>query len=834
MKKGLIKAVTLAVIFILTLIISGRFMDQNQADLTTEMGQAVLPVITLYYDDMRINELHGYTVQMNAAGMRDTITPVSGNKEIALRIRTYGYEIDEVSYEIRSIDGKRLISDGALATTLEKEEHMKASIPVQSLLEQEKEYILTLRLKQGDDICYYYTRIADDRDCYVKESMEFALKVNDLTFSDIPDELSTYWEPDVSGDNSTLHKVTINSSLTQANWADFECSRLTSLVPSVKEMNLSYNVIILNYVVTAKGESGELEYFNVEERYRIRYTSERMYLLNFERIMNQIFNGENDFLYENFLQLGIRSREVEYMQNETGSVTCFVQEGDLWSYNQNTNRLAEVFSFRGHEGIDARENYMQHDIRILDINEAGDTDYVVYGYMNRGIHEGKAGISFMHYDNLTNMNEEKLFISFDKSFEVLKAELGKMLYENTEGSIYLLFDGTAYCADASSLDMKVIASDLNDNTCAVSESNRYFAWIGDKASRKINIMDLETGNIEQVSVKKGRKLKVLGFLGEDLVYGLTKDENKKNITAGMEQTPMYALRIVSGSDTELLKKYQKSGYYISNVEFVDGVLIIHRLILGEGGYTQTQQDSIVNRNQDTSELEVIHTTVTERRQTQVQLVLPESEPDSQPVYVAARLVMNREDRETSLKSEQEKQSYFAYAWGKVEKVSTDLSEAIRSADENLGVVVDNEQNYIWNRARKSIVMPLDVEISDADASGTPVEKCVSAMLKNEGVEVDVGGLLDQGQTIQEIMESLLSGRKVLNIMGCSLTQILYYVGCGTPVMAVADAGQVVLVTGYDAVNVWIYDPGTAQTIKKTIEEAEEEFLAAGGIYMAYQ
>ena len=52
-------------------------------------------------------------------------------------------------------------------------------------------------------------------------------------------------------------------------------------------------MIILNYVVTAKGESGELEYFNVEERYRIRYTSERMYLLNFERIMNQTFNGEN-------------------------------------------------------------------------------------------------------------------------------------------------------------------------------------------------------------------------------------------------------------------------------------------------------------------------------------------------------------------------------------------------------------------------------------------------------------------------------------------------------------------------------------------------------------
>ena len=122
-----------------------------------------------------------------------------------------------------------------------------------------------------------------------------------------------------------------------------------------------------------------------------------MYLLNFERTMNQIFSGENDFLYENYLQLGIRSREVEYQQNEAGTITCFVQEGDLWSYNQASGRLAEVFSFRGHEGIDARENYMQHDIRILNIDEAGDIDYVVYGYMNRGVHEGEMGISFLHY-----------------------------------------------------------------------------------------------------------------------------------------------------------------------------------------------------------------------------------------------------------------------------------------------------------------------------------------------------------------------------------------------------------------------------------------------------
>lgn len=834
MKKGLIKAVTLVTVFIISLALFGRFMDENQLDLTTEMGQATLPVITLYHEDTQINELHGYTAQMSAIGMRDTITPVSSNKEIPLKIKTYGYQIDAVSYEIRSIDGKRLVSDGNITSFQQKDEQIKTSIPVQSLLERAKEYILTLKLRQGEDICYYYTRIADAQDCYVQESVQFAKKVNDLTFSDVPDALSTYWEPNVSGDNSTLHKVTINSSLMQANWANFECSRLMAPVPSVKEMNSSYNVIVLNYVITANGENGELEYYNVDERYRIRYTSERMYLLNFERIMNQIFNGENDFLYENYLQLGIRAKDVEYMQNETKAITCFVQEGDLWSYNQNTNRLAEVFSFRGHEGIDARENYMQHNIRILNVNEAGDTDYVVYGYMNRGMHEGKVGICFMHYDNLTNMNEEKLFIAFDKSYEVLKSELGNLLYENKDGKIYLLFDGIAYLADASTLDMKKVAEGLDDDLYAVSESNRYFAWIADKTARKINIMDLENGRVQNIQVKKGKSLRVLGFLGEDLVYGLASKKDRTNRAAGMEQNPMYALRIVSASRIELLKKYQKKGYYIDRVEFHDGVLIIHRMTSNASGYTQAQQDSIVNRNQDTDEQEVIHTTVTEVRQTQVQLTLSESESESTPVYIAAKLVMNQEERETFLKSEQDKQSYFAYAWGRVEQVTTDLAEAIQSADANMGIVVDAQQNYIWKRARKSIQMPLDVAPSDADAAGAGLAKCISAILKSEGVEVNVGSLLRQGQTVQEIVESLLSGRNVMGVKGCSLTQMLYYVNCGTPVMAITDTQQAVLIVGYDAVNVWLYDPQAAATVKKTIEEADAQFLAAGGIYMAYQ
>lgn len=833
MKKGLIKAAVLTLVFFLTLVIAGGITNQNQLDLTTEMDEATLPVILLYNENEQMNELHGYTMQMSATGMRDTITPLSRNKEIPLLIRTYGYRIDSISYEIRSIDGVRLISDGSITAFEEKDEQIRTSIPVQSLLEKSREYILTLKLKQDEDICYYYTRIADAQDCYVAESVKFAKQVSELTFSESPDELSTYWEPNVLGDNSSLHKVTINSSLTQANWAEFECDRLSAPVPSVKEMNSSYNVILLYYVVTAKGENGELEYYNVEEYYRIRYTTERMYLLNFERTMNQIFNGENDFLYENYLQLGIRSKEVEYMQNEAGTITCFVQEGDLWSYNQSSGRLAEVFSFRGHEGIDVRENYMQHDIRIMNIDEAGDLEYVVYGYMNRGAHEGEMGICFLHYNSQANTNEEKLFITFDQSFQMLQAELGRLLYENTVGGIYLMFNGSVLYTDLKTMDMTEIASGLDDSSYAVSDSNQYLAWISDSDSREISIMDLETASVRQIHIKEGKTLRVLGFLQEDFVYGIAADSHRIEGASGVSANPMYALRIVSASSTEELKKYRKKGYYIDDVDFLDGVLMINRLVWDGSGYLKAQQDSIVNRGQEGEEKKIIHTTVTEVKQLQVQLTLTEMEKETPPVYIAAKQVMNQEDKKTSLKTAQEQRNYTAYAKGRVTEAVTDVGKAIRSADENMGVVVDEQQNYIWKRARKNVQLPLEVQPSEADSSGSPLAKCISAILRQEGIEVSVSELLERSDTPQGILESLLPERKVIAIEGCSLQQIFYYVSCGMPVLAVRGTQSAVLVTGYDALNVWMYDPQVGQTVKSTIEETEAQLEAQGTVYVAY-
>lgn len=832
MKKGLVKAASLVIVFFVALAVFGGTMNQSQVDYTTEMEQASLPVIVLYENHEQINELHGYRMPMKATGMRDTITPLSSNKEIPLMVRTYGCKIDDISYEIRSIDGERLVSDGSITPFEERDGQIQTSVPVQSLLEQPKEYILTLILKQKDDTYYYYTRIADGQDCYVAQSVQFAKQVNELTFAKDTDALSDYWEPNETGDNSTLHKVNIHSSTTQATWADFECSRLSAPIPSVKEMNGSYNVVVLDYPVTANGKNGELEYYNVEEYYRIRYTDERMYLLDFERTMNQIFHGENDFLYDNYLQLGIRAEEVEHRQNETGMVTCFVQEGDLFSYNQATNRLVEVFSFRGHEGIEARENYMQHDIRILKVDEAGSIDYIVYGYMNRGIHEGQVGASFLHYDSLTNTNAEKAFIVFDKSFEVLKAEFGKLLYENADGDVYLFYNGTVYHIDLESAGVEATASGLQDGQYAVSDSRRYFAWLSDGKAKEITVMDFDHGRAERIRAKKGKTLNVLGFLQEDLVYGIAAEKNKVSSSVASDKNPMHALRIVNASSMEVLKEYRKKGYYIDRVEFSSGVLTIHRLTAGANGYTGVSSDSIVNRNRE-EESDIRHTTITEKRQTQVQLTLAQPESEASPVLVAAKLLLNPQEKEIEIKTQEEQNSYYAYAAGKVIAITTNAGNAVRAADDKMGIVIDEKQNYIWRRSRPAMKLLEGLTPSAADAAGSSGAKCISAMLKSQNIEVNVSELLAKGETPQEILESLLAGRSAIGMENGTLSQMLYYVGLGNPVLAVKSNGQAVLVTGYDAMNVWLYDPQSGGTEKQTMEDAVEMFEQAGGSYLAF-
>lgn len=838
MRKGVLKAIILAAVFGVTLVVTSLLTHQNNIDLTTKMSEASLPTVSLKENGTEINELYGYTQEMDGTGVRDAIAPLGEDLTLPVIIKAYQSQIEAISYQVRTMDMERLMEEGSVESFFQQDGEVNVELQFENILEEGSEYILILTLQcDGRDV-YYYTRIIRESGYHVQEAVDFVMNFHEQTFhGEDADSLATYLEPNAQADNTSLQKVTINSSLKQVTWADFKGERIGKPVPSIKEIGSSYNTIVLNYVMTAAGENGEVEYYNVEEYYRVRYGNSRMYLLNYERTMNEIFRGESERVTTGSISLGIRSQNVEYMTNERESVVAFVQEGELWSYNSDDNRLSRIYSFRGAEGIDERENNPQHQIKIIKIDEVGSMDFVVYGYMNRGEHEGNVGIAVYHYDGVGNTTEEELFIPSDKSYEMLKTEWGNIFYVSDGNVFYLLAGDNLYSINLYSRESKKVLSGLEAGQYAVSDTGRYIAW-QDSDNRyhadSLKIMDLEGEEIREVTAGEGEYLLPVGFVQDDFVYGAARQSDVVIDSAGNTQFPMYRIQIIDETG-EVVKDYQKDGYYITKAYVENETIFLNRVYQNGTGYVSAEQDTIKNQQLESGRNIVVETVQSGQKQSVVQFAFTgdREELTKAPQVVVPKEILVKEDRSVTLNTSTEQEIYYVYSAGKIVKATPFVAEAVITADNNMGVVIGDQQKYIWRRGRKSSQPVVgDVSVDLSQAGGSSAARCLTAILQTEGISMDVEGLLAQGETPKQILEEALTDAKVIDLTGCSVEQVLYYVNLKTPVFAVVN-NEALLIVGYDEHNTILYNPQTNATYKMGLQDSKAMFDAAGNVFLGY-
>ena len=81
-----------------------------------------------------------------------------------------------------------------------------------------------------------------------------------------------------------------------------------------------------------------------------------------------------------------------------------------------------------------------------------------------------------------------------------------------------------------------------------------------------------------------------------------------------------------------------------------------------------------------------------------------------------------------------------------------------------------------------------------DKSSSSVVQAVSAMLNYRGNGLSVKELIDNGGTPKSAIENTLKDSVVLDISGCTVEEILFYVSKGSPVFAMTGTDSAVLVT----------------------------------------
>lgn len=709
MRRGIQKILILLAVFIVALFTFSKLTNHETKDLTTDLAAPTLPVVYFEDNGHPLNELHGYVEEMSVISMRDTITPLPENGKLSLRIDPYDNKIKEVSFQIRSLNGDRLVQDGNVQVSGDKTA-VTGTISVENLLEEQTEYQLILQVTAGEQTSYYYTRIMEVGKSQIDACVDFVEEFHAITMNkERQSELSSYMEPSSAADNTTLQKVTINNSLSQACWGDFVGTEVTTPVVSIKEMNDDYQVILLEYIMSSVGDSGNSEYYNVEEYYRVRVGAEKIYLLSFERTMEEIFRGEGDQISKDMIDLGIRSENVSYKTNETGNVICFVQQGELWSYNQIENNLTRVFSFRSQEGMDIRENYQEHDIRILRVDEGGSLDFVVYGYMNCGEHEGQVGVSVCHYDGVTNTVEEMLFVPTTLSYEIVKEQIGKLMYVSDSGVFYLTVSNQVYRIQMDSRKAEVYIDGLKSDMLVNSEDGRYIAWSEDDTT--MHVTDLEKGESFDIHANENQLLKPLGFLGSDCIYGWGY---RTDIFSTQTQTDTLALSqvlIVDTSDSahSVLKTYETPGIYVTGIRIQDGSIYLSRVMKNGDIYVDTTEDTIMNRDLQEKDQVNIDTVVSDVKQKEVVLKLLEETSGSTPKTLIPKLIENEEPNTLEIKNLNASSAYYVYAKGKVVLATDDMAAAVQSADANKGVVIGNNLLYVWRLGQSQTQEPLTIE-----------------------------------------------------------------------------------------------------------------------------
>lgn len=667
MSKKVIKPIVLIVVFIAALITFCITTNKGNKDMTTKQADATLPVMSFNLDKIKINTLHGYTTEMDPTKMRDCVIPISDDRKLSLSISTYGMAVDRISYKIRSMDGKRLVADDEISSFSNKDNTIQADVNMPNVMDENTEYLLVFTITSGQDNVYYYSRIMQTDGKAAAKVVEFAKKFHDETFiKDDKSFFTTYMET-TTGDRNTLAHVDLTSTVSQITWGSMAAAQYTNPVIALKEINDSYDVVTIDYVMSCVDGKGETEYYNVREYFRLRQTESRMYVLNYERTANQIFNSENSFISDSgSVMLGIRSSEAEYRANEAGSVICFVQEGDLYSYDINNGMIIKVFSFRDAEGIDERENWNHHDIKIVSVDEAGSIDFVVYGYMNRGTHEGEVGTGVYHYDGLAHTIDEEAFIPSKTSYEVLKAEMGKMLYLNEKNEFYLMMDDSLYRINLGSMSVKKVVEGLSTGSYCASESNRYFAWVDSAnqySSNTIKVMDLKSGKTFEVKKGDDQYLRPLGFIGEDFIYGQANAADVVSDAAGNTTFPMNGLIILDTSDQSELKTYTPSGGYVEKIS-VDGYTVTIDLIAQNNGvYAEIGQDTIMNREADSKQKIALDTSQSDTKLTVSAISIAGGKKPDKLKQLTAQMTINSHDTAVDLKFDDNTVHFYVYAKG---------------------------------------------------------------------------------------------------------------------------------------------------------------------------
>lgn len=829
MKERTIRSIVLSVVFVLAIIVFSYWTNRGNTDMTADMSVATLPTLSFVVAEKDVNYLVGHKREMDFSAVRDTISVYEESNKLEMSIHHSEGKVDSVKYEIFTLGGEKKLHEETIDQAKDK-----VTLKMGNALKEGQEGVLKITLSLSETDVYYYTRVIQNQEYHIEECISFVEKMHsNILTKQNEDAVKKVMESNSEGDNTTLQHVTIHSSLDHVMWSDLEPVLVNDVQMDIKEAKKAYVSVLLQYQVVCAGDNNEEEHYKVKEFFKVAKGKERVYLLEYDRVMEEVFRTTNVVLSSKGVILGITDKEMPYKVNKDGTVVAFVQADELWNYNRTEDAFSLIFSFSAAEKYDERHDTDNHSIQMLSMEDGGNMTFSVSGYMNRGEHEGESGVAIYYYYADKNCVEEIAFIPSSESYLAMKKRLSESAYYNQkEDMLYLLSGGALRKFDMKESTSSVLVDGLEKGQYVASEDGHLFAYQKSTDGNVITeVWDFSKDSRKEISAPQGEIVVPLGFVQDDFVYGISRLEEKGYDSSGTMVQAMYRVEI-RNKDNQTVKTYEQKGVYILRAMVSNNMVTLTQGVKEGNIYKETSEDYITNNETSASAHVELKSYWTDLKQTQYRLAFSDKIGDTKAKTLRPKLVI--QERITQLQPEENNTgNYFCvYGHGKLAGVFEESGEAVALAKELSGVVISPEHNYVWEEDnRESWYRNFDVSAFTVQDGETSLAACVRKVLTYEGKSGDASAELSAKSAEQVLGEGLET--EAIRFRKCSVKDMFYLIDKGSPVIGLKDSSRAILIIGYDAKSATYIDPTNGGTYSSTIEKVDEMLKGSGNTFIAY-
>ncbi|MBQ4307876.1 MAG: hypothetical protein II759_04795 [Lachnospiraceae bacterium] len=792
MRNTILRLIYGVAVFIAAVFLFEHTISRSGEGMTGEVSGCSFPYMVLDVGGEKVDVLYGEAREADPVRIRPLLLPLSGDRTLEATLFAENAQVRGARYELRSIDGARLIEDGTIDLFPEGDGRYGITTAFNSLINTGMEYLLKIVVSaDGRDLNYYVRVMETDLD-EVLSMLDFARQFHRGALDRKgQDSVVPYIETEPDGPDGDYGSVNIHSSYATITYGQLDPVEL--MEPAISILDLRRNIALLEmrYLVSVS-TAGTTSYLECRESFRLRKGQERVYLLEYDRTMEQVFDPASGFAAEDdSLRLGILPGSPEIVCSDGGAAFAFVQAGRLYAVMPGSSQVTAVYAADAPGDTDLRSFHRDCRIDILNVDEGGNVFFAVSGYMNRGAHEGETGIYVASCSAAYRTVEELIFIPFEGSAELLMSETGQLIYHNSGDYLYTFIDGRILRIRLADRSIEVIAEGLTEGEVCFSGSRRMAAFLKEadsaegESGAKLVLYDFSMDRAQEIAAGEGEAIRPLEFIGEDLMYGIGRHADQAGGAGVTGRFLMYSLNIV---DYALNRQthYEAPGFFVVSAEVSDGMVTLKRVKEQENGrFAGAEDDQILLAREGESGAAQV-TAAQDEILGRIYNVRAKGMRQDAARLIEPRLQIIEEPRTRTVEGARP-EGYLVYSAGSVSGYYADASEAVAAAERSRGTAVDMHSHSIWSRvSRSERNQIMAIRGSTAPAGTGALDACAATMSDFLGGGPVEGTASDAEEAVR-LLEGALPEAEVIRLDWCSLDDVLYYVDMEVPVIALTEA-----------------------------------------------